>query len=302
VTDRLTAIVTVADDGGSSGRLRTEIGALPPGDLRMALAALAADDQQAQTWARLLQHRFRSAGPLDGHAVGNVLIAGLEQQLGGPVAALDLVGDLVGAHGRVLPLSVEPLDLVAEIVGLDPADPARIEEVRGQVAVATTKGHVVGIRLVPEAPVACREALQAVEEADWIVFGPGSWFTSVIPHLLVPDLAKALVATKARCLVVLNLVPQPGETSGFAPETHVEVLGAHAPDLQIDVVLADPATVADDGSLRETVAGHGAELALDYVAADGGVPVHDPERLAAAYARIMGTRARMPDEGVDRWR
>src|SRR2546423_988941 len=122
VTDQLTAIVTVADDGGSSGRLRDEMAALPPGDLRMALTSLAGGDPRSQTWAKLLQHRFTSNGPLDGHAVGNVMLAGLEQLVGDPVAALNLVGELVSSAGRVLPMSVEPLHIVADVVGLDPAD------------------------------------------------------------------------------------------------------------------------------------------------------------------------------------
>ena len=287
VTDRLTAIVTVADDGGSSGRLRDEIGALPPGDLRMALTALAGDDQRSQTWAKLLQHRFTSNGDLNGHAVGNMLLAGLEQLVGDPVAALSLVGDLVHSAGRVLPMSVEPLDIVADVVGIDPADPSNVAEVRGQVAVATTPGRVVSVRLIPDAPAACPDALAAVHDADWVVFGPGSWFTSVLPHLLVPDLAKALLDTDARRIVTLNLVPQPGETSGFSPETHLEVLIAHAPELRIDVVLADSRAVSDVVRFEDTVQSLGAELVLAPVSVEGPAPVHHPQRLAAAYTNIM---------------
>src|SRR4051794_596342 len=114
----LTAIVTVADDGGSSGRLRQELGALPPGDLRMALAALAGTDDWGRTWAQLAQRRFESSGPLAGHPVGNLMITALVQQLGDPVAALDLMGRLLGAHGRVLPLATAPLEIVADVVGL----------------------------------------------------------------------------------------------------------------------------------------------------------------------------------------
>jgi uncharacterized cofD-like protein len=289
VTNALTAVVTVADDGGSSGRLRDEIGALPPGDLRMALTALAGTDERGQVWASLLQHRFRSTGPLDGHAVGNVVLAGLEQLVGDPAVALRLVAELVGSAGDVLPMSVEPLDIVADVAGLDPADPAALSEVRGQVAVATTRGRVVGVRLVPESPAACPDAIAAVEHADWVVFGPGSWFTSVLPHLFVPDLAKALVATSGRRLVVLNLVAQPGETSGFNPETHLEVLAAHAPDLRVDVVLADASAVSDVDTLRATAEALGGELVVASVRADGPAPVHDPQRLAAAYRQIMCT-------------
>jgi uncharacterized cofD-like protein len=301
VTDRLTAVVTVADDGGSSGRLRDEIGALPPGDLRMALAALAGEDERSQTWANLLQHRFASLGPLDQHAVGNVVLAGLEQLIGDPVAALDLAGRLVNAAGRVLPMSIVPLEIVADVVGLDPTDPGASAEVRGQVAVATTRGHVVGVRLVPEDPPACSEAVRAVEAADWVVLGPGSWFTSVLPHLMVPDLAKALCATSARRLVALNLVAQQGETSGFSAETHLEVLSAHAPDLSLDVVLADTTAVTDAERLADTTVACGGELVLADVAAADGVPVHDPRRLAAAYARIMGARPPGLDEGEPEW-
>jgi uncharacterized cofD-like protein len=298
VTTELTAVVTVADDGGSSGRLRKEIGALPPGDLRMALAALAADDPTSRLWAELLQHRFESEGPLDGHAIGNMLLAGLEQVAGDPVAALDLVRSVVGAAGRVLPMSVDPLEIVADVARLDPFDPTAVLEVRGQHAVATTTGSVVGVRLEPDAPAACPEALAAVEAADWVVFGPGSWFTSVIPHLLVPDLGKAILTTRAKVVVVLNLAPQPGETEGFSPEAHLEVLAAHAPDLRIDVVLADSDAVTDVAALSTAVSAYGAHLVLDCVAADGELPVHDPGRLAAAYARIMET-PRTGGEGAD---
>jgi uncharacterized cofD-like protein len=203
------------------------------------------------------------------------------------VAALRLVGDLVGSAGRVLPMSVEPLNIVADVEGLDASDPTAITEVRGQVAVATTRGRVTGVRLVPDAPAVCPDALLAIEQADWIVFGPGSWFTSVLPHLLVPDLAKALINTRARRLVVLNLVPQPGETSGFSPETHLEVLAAHAPDLRIDVVLADVSAVSDVSKLRETVQSCGGDLVIAPVSAEGPAPVHNPQRLATAYNQIM---------------
>ena len=130
VTTDVTAIVTVADDGGSSGRLRRELGVLPPGDLRMALAALCGDDEWGSTWSEVVQHRFRSEGELHGHAVGNLLIVALWELLGDSVAALDWVGQLLGAHGRVLPMSSVPLDIVAEVEGADPA-PDEVVTVRG---------------------------------------------------------------------------------------------------------------------------------------------------------------------------
>ena len=289
VTDRLTAIVTVADDGGSSGRLRRELGVLPPGDLRMALAALCGDDEWGSTWSEVVQHRFLSQGELHGHAVGNLLIVALWELLDDPVAGLDWMGRLLRAKGRVLPMASVPLDIVAEVRGADPAAPEAISKVRGQVACAKTPGKVLSVSLIPEDPPAGPEALRAVEEADWIIFGPGSWFTSVLPHLKVPELARALVRTKAKRLVALNLAPQPGETDDFAPQTHLEVLRAHAPELKVDVVLADRNLVDEPDVLEKAVRTHGGRLALADVAAEDGSPRHDPARLAQAFAQIFAS-------------
>jgi 2-phospho-L-lactate transferase/gluconeogenesis factor (CofD/UPF0052 family) len=306
VTGRLSAVVTVADDGGSSGRLRRELGVLPPGDLRMALAALCGDDEWGQTWRDVVQHRFRSQGELHDHAVGNLLIVALWELLGGEsgggpggeadgegavpgstVAGLDWVGRLLGAQGRVLPMASVPLDIVAEVRGADPARPYEVTRVRGQVACAKTPGTVLSVSLVPGDPPACPEALAAVKDADWVVFGPGSWFTSVLPHLQVPELARALVSTDARRVVALNLAPQPGETDDFSPQTHLEVLQAHAPDLRVDVVLADRGVVDDPIALDKAVRDLGGRLELADVAADDGSPRHDPARLAQAFVKIF---------------
>jgi uncharacterized cofD-like protein len=294
VTDRLTGIVTVADDGGSSGRLRAELGVLPPGDLRMALAALCGDDEWGQTWRDVVQHRFRSGGVLHDHAVGNLLIVALWELLaeragpaGSTVEGLDWVGRLLGAHGRVLPMASVPMDIVAEVRGADPARPGVITRVKGQVACASTAGTVLGVDLVPADPPACPEALAAVDDADWVVFGPGSWFTSVLPHLKVPALARSLVRTRARRIVALNLVPQPGETDDFSPQNHLEVLQAHAPDLRVDVVLADRGVVDDAEALEKAVAALGGRLVLADVADPGGAPRHDPALLAQAFVQIF---------------
>jgi len=286
VTD-LTAVVTVADNGGSSGRLRREFGVLPPGDLRQALAALCGDDEWGRTWARVLQHRFSSDGAMDEHAVGNLLIVALWELLGEHVDALDWVGRLLGAQGRVLPMSVSPIDITASVRGIDPRDPSALATVRGQVEVASTSGQVVSVALEPNDPPACPEASAALTAADWVILGPGSWFTSVIPHLLVPELRKALISSHARKVVTLNLEPQTGETDGFSPDTHLEVLGNHAPDLRLDVVLADRNSVVNVDLLRATAASFGAELVLADVSADDGSPRHDPVKLANAYAGFM---------------
>jgi uncharacterized cofD-like protein len=288
VTRQLTAVVTVADDGGSSGRLRREFGVLPPGDLRMALAALCGDDSWGTTWSRVVQHRFTGDGDLGGHAVGNVLIVALWELLGDTVQGLDWVGRLLGAHGRVLPMAAVPLDLVAEVEGAEEGRPDEITTVRGQVACATTRGRVRSISLVPADPPACTEATEAVRAADWVVLGPGSWFTSVLPHLMVPQLAEALHQTPARRLVALNLAPQAGETEGFPPHAHLEVLADHAPQLQIDVVLADRQAAADTADeLEKAAARLGGRLVLADLAMGDGSPRHDPLRLAGAFMHIF---------------
>jgi uncharacterized cofD-like protein len=150
-----------------------------------------------------------------------------------------------------------------------------------------TPGKVRSVSLVPPDPPACPEALAAIEGADWVVFGPGSWFTSVLPHLKVPELARALVSTPARRILALNLAPQPGETDDFSPQTHLEVLQAHAPGLRIDVVLADASLVEDAGALEKAVQALGGTLLLADVAADDGSPRHDPARLAQAFGQIF---------------
>jgi uncharacterized cofD-like protein len=163
-----------------------------------------------------------------------------------------------------------------------------VRRIRGQVAVATTPGRVVSVDLVPKAPPACPEAVAAIRAADAVVLGPGSWFTSVLPHVLVPDLLAALVQTSAKRIVALNLAPQPGETDGFSPEQHLDVLCAHAPGLRVDAVVADTDAVVDTRGLMSAVAALGATLVLAPVAAGDGTPRHDPERLAVAFRRAVG--------------
>jgi uncharacterized cofD-like protein len=303
VTGNLTAVVTVADDGGSSGVIRDELDGLPPGDLRMALASLAGSDDHSQLWAQVCQHRFGGDATLAGHPVGNLLLTGLSEVTRDPVVALDLVGRLLGAVGRVLPLSVRPIDIVAEVIGLDPTDPGSPCEVRGQVAVATTRGQVIGVRLDPPSVDACPQAVDAVLEADWVVFGPGSWFTSVIPHLLVPDMLKALTMTQARRIVTLNMSAQTGETEGFSPETHLEVFGAHAPDLPVDIVLAARrALESGRPSLQAAAKSLGADLVVAHLGNDPSVPTHDPQRLSAAYHSIFTNTDVTHTEGNSAWR
>jgi len=287
LTDQITAVVTVADDGGSSGRLREEFGVLPPGDLRMALAALCDDTEWGHQWRDVLQHRFAGEGQLGGHAVGNLLIVSLWDLLGDTVGGLDLVGRLLNAHGRVLPMAAVPLNIEANVMGADPAHAFEITTVHGQAEVARTPGRVLSVRLNPQEPPACDEAVDAIHAADWVILGPGSWFTSVIPHLLVPGIHDALVDTSAKKVLTLNLVMHTVETAGFSAKNHLEVLAAHAPGLRLDFVLADPDIVYDEVLLRRVAADMGAELVLANVGDKLHRGQHDSLRLAAAYRDII---------------
>ncbi|MDQ4039815.1 MAG: uridine diphosphate-N-acetylglucosamine-binding protein YvcK [Actinomycetota bacterium] len=295
LTPDVTAIVTVADDGGSSGQIRRELDVVPPGDLRMALAALAGSSPGHSEMATLLQHRFGGNGALAGHPVGNLLLTGLMEVFAGDcVRALDTVGGLIGAVGRVLPMSTIPLDITAWVEAVDDQDPLARTLVRGQVAVATSPGRVRSVQLVPAAPPACAEALSAIGSADIVLLGPGSWFTSVLPHLLVPDLLNALQRCSAQVIVVLNLTPQAGETDGFSPQEHLSVLRAHAPELPIGTVLADASRVVDRRGLLSAVQAlridgrAEPQLLIRPVAnKDSLGDQHDPRLLAEALAQAI---------------
>lgn len=293
LSDSVTAVVTVADDGGSSGRLRAELDVIPPGDLRMALAALmsapaalsartsTADREHHEVWTTALQHRFGGRGALAGHPVGNLLLSGLTEVLGDPVAALDELIRVFDVDGRVLPMSAVPLDIEADVSGLE-SDPRISRCIRGQVAVATTPGKVRRVRLLPGEPPACPEAAQAIVDADLVTLGPGSWFSSVIPHVLVPGLLDALRTTRARKVLFVNLAPEPGETPGFSVERHLHVLHAHADVLRIDDIVVDEASVPS-GRERDHLERAAAQFGARLQVGDVAVPArhtHDPTKVA----------------------
>lgn len=283
------AVVTVADDGGSSGRLRREMDTIPPGDLRMALAALTGDGEDGETWRGTLQHRFGGHGAMAGHALGNLLLVGLSERLGGMQAALDQVAEWTGSAGRVIPVSPGPLDIEADVAGLDD-DPRVLRSVRGQVAVATTPGTVRRVRLTPEHPPASEEAIAAIMGADLVTIGPGSWFSSVIPHLLVPDVARALNDTEAKVAVILNLSAEAGETPGFTTERHIHVFSQHAPDLRVDYFLADDASTTTAGerdNLARAARGVGAEMIFRPLREAADSHRHDPSLLAVALRDLV---------------
>ena len=313
VTTDLTAVVTVADDGGSSGRIRREFDVLPPGDLRMALAALSGTSGRDQDWAELYQHRLGGTGALAGHPVGNLVLTGLFERMGDPVAALDFVGRSLGAVGRVLPMSEVPLDLVATIEPHDRDDPVRGRRIRGQSAIASSPGRVREVAIRPADAPACPAATDAVRGADVVVLGPGSWFTSVLPHLLLPEMARAVVETRGRVVVTLNLVPQPGETDGFSPAEYLHVLRRYCPDLRVDAVIADEnhSTSSPDASdlgsveLTRAAAGLGAVLVLADLCEPDRDDRHRPEALAAAMRlaleRAPGPAGPIARAGSDRF-
>jgi uncharacterized cofD-like protein len=253
----------------------------------MALAALAGPDDWSRSWQQLLQHRFPGSGPLAGHAVGNLLLLGLFEVLGDPVAALDHAAGMVRATGRVLPMSRTPLSIEADVRGGDRERPGEDVVVRGQHEVAVSGGEVLSVRLTPARPAACAEAVAAVRAADWLLLGPGSWYTSVIPHLLVPELRAAIADSTAGRLVTLNLSAEQ-ETAGLSLADHLRTLTRYMPELRLDVVLADLKAADDPEPLRGAAESLGARLALHAVAADDGSPRHDPGALAAALAPILG--------------
>ena len=300
LTPHVTAVVTVADDGGSSGRLRSELDVVPPGDLRMALAALASDSPYGRLWATIIQHRFGGSGALAGHPIGNLMLAGLNEVLADPVAALDELGRILGVNGRVLPMCPIALQIEADVAGLE-SDARMSRVIRGQVAIATTVGKVRRVRLLPGDPPATRQAVDAIMAADLVVLGPGSWFTSVIPHVLVPQLAAALQATPARRALVLNLAAEPGETAGFSAERHIHVLAQHAPGFTVHDIIVDASRVPSERE-REQLSRTANLLGATVEFADvsrPGTPLHDPARLAAA---LEGVRLRgvPPAERADR--
>jgi uncharacterized cofD-like protein len=277
----LTAIVTVADDGGSSGRLRSELGVLPPGDLRMALSALCEDTEWGRTWRDVLQSRFSSDGPLDGHAVGNLLIASLWEHTGSAVDGLDWVARLLRARGRVLPQAETPLEIVATVETAD-----GVIEVRGQAAVATAPGRIKGFRIEPARPTVPHATVAAIAEADMVVLGPGSWYTSVLTHFLVPDVSAALHGAASRTIVTLNLAHEDVETEGTDRVDDIRAMRDLVPDFRPAMVVADRRH-SDDAALHDELGDWAVPLVTADLALGGSDAKHDPALLRAVYADLM---------------
>jgi uncharacterized cofD-like protein len=268
-----TAVVAVADDGGSSGRLRRDLGLLPPGDLRKALLALADPTAEAR---ELFGYRFER-GDLAGHNLGNLALAALADLKGGFLEALEAASRWLGVHGQVLPATLVPVRLCGRVDG---------RQVEGQVAIATASGRVETVWLEPRRPAAVPAAVEAVRQADLVLLGPGSTFTSVVPNLLVPELAAALTET-ARLVYICNLEAQPGETTGFPPEGHLAAILDHCPGLAVATVLCQrpPDTAAAAREVR-AFAALGAAVVHAEVAGDDHPGRHDAGRLATALKEL----------------
>jgi len=256
----ITAIVSVADDGGSSGRLRSAFGIPAPGDLRRCLVALADDSM----WTGVFEHRF-SAGELEGHAFGNLLIAALADFTGDFEVALYETGRLLGLRGQVFPATREPVVLKAEVEGVS---------VEGQVAVSNA-GRISGVSVIPPDARTPAGALEAIAAADQIVVGPGSLFTSVLAVVAVPAIRDAIADARARTVYVCNLRPQVPETDGYDVAAHVAALAAHG--LDVDVVLCHPGAIP--------MGDVGVVCVEEPIAADD-LSQHDPALLGAALSRL----------------
>jgi uncharacterized cofD-like protein len=297
----LSAVVSVADDGASSGRVRSELGVLPPGDLRKSLVALAGDSPAAATAAALFEHRLGGSGPLAGHAVGNLILAGLFEQLGDAPTALAAAAAMLDARGRVLPAAERPLVLGGEVLAAGADQPVRVG---GQAALVRARGRIRRLWIDPADVPACPAAVQAIDAADAVVIGPGSWFTSVLAPLLVPGIGAAVARTRAKVVLVLNLAAGPGETAGMSAAEHVDVLAAHLPELRCDAIVTDPSVVPAKSvamtKLDTAAAALGARVISAPVAAADGTPRHDQRLLATAlWGALDGAYERM---AVDSWR
>lgn len=266
----VTAIASVADDGGSSGRLRRELGVLPPGDLRKCLVALADDG----VWTRAFEFRFDD-GELTGHALGNLVLVSLFETAGDPVRALDEAGRLVGAVGRVLPATTEPVVLKARVGEHE-------HEVEGQVAVANTTERIARVELVPADATAVPEAVAAIGDADQIVLAPGSLYTSVLAAVIVPGLRDALRGAPGHVVQVANLSAQVPEAAELDAVDHLAAVLDHGG--RVDTYLmATPTRLTGDPA---AVAALGVRPVTADVA-DSGASVHDVGRLASALAALL---------------
>lgn len=296
-TTNITAILTVADDGGSSGRLRRELGVLPPGDFRMCLAALASDESLV---TQLFQYRFGNSGDLSGHSFGNLFIAALAALTGSFERAVIESGKVMAIKGRIMPSTLQDVTLCAELSdSLVPIESQHNNgartSVRGESSIGKSGYPIERVWLEPNDPLAYPEAVRAILEADLVVIGPGSLFTSVMPNLLVPGITTALRQTQATCVYIANVATERGETDGFTLEAHLTAIEMHIGRGVIDVVIAnsviDPhfkppsgvETVQPEPKLSESTA----RVILADVADTEHPWRHDSRKLAVAVMQLL---------------
>jgi uncharacterized cofD-like protein len=287
-TANITAIVTVADDGGSSGRLRRELGVLPPGDFRNCIVALA---DAEPLMSRLFQYRFGHGSGLDGHSFGNLFIVAMSGITGNFEEAIREASRVLAVHGQILPSTLENVTLSAEL-----SDEAHVH---GESNISETILPIKRVYLQPERPAAYPDAVKAILEADIVVVGPGSLYTSILPNLLVDGIAKALKGTDALKVYVCNVATQPGETDGFGMGDHVATLLSHLRGNPFDVVLANSNLsgqlnpdwhVSTVAARQDELPPNGPELVLADVLDPGNPLRHSPEKLSTAILRIYDER------------
>jgi uncharacterized cofD-like protein len=286
----ITAIVTVGDDGGSSGRLRREHGILPPGDFRNNIVALAAVEP---LMARLFQYRFGGDSPLGGHSFGNLFVLAMTGVTGTFEHALRETSRVLAVQGTILPSTLQDVEICAEFSdGSEVCGESRIPEIAKPIA---------RVRLKPEHPAAQPEAVKAILEADLVVLGPGSLYTSVVPNVLVEGVAKALIQSDALKIYVCNVATQPGETDGYDVERHVAALVRHLPGQAnpFDVVIAprhpDPTRQPEPGVSLVTTAPSRLirpQILLEDVVRDEHPLRHDPDKLATVLLRVYDEERR----------
>jgi uncharacterized cofD-like protein len=237
--ETLSAIVTVSDDGGSSGRLREELQMLPPGDIRNCMIALSED---SNLLSRLFRYRFRGSGELGGHSFGNLFLAALTEITGDFVEAVRLSSEVLASKGHIYPATINDVRLVAEL-----EDGA---EVRGETQITASRSAICRLRLEPEQCLPLPETLAAIRAADIITIGPGSLYTSILPNLLVARVAQAIGAASAIKIYICNLMTQPGETDGYTARQHLETVKRYAPEIAFDYVIANSRPITPEQAAR----------------------------------------------------
>jgi uncharacterized cofD-like protein len=242
--ENLSAIVTVSDDGGSSGRLRDELQMLPPGDIRNCMIALSED---ANLISRLFRHRFRGDGELGGHSFGNLFLAALTEITGDFTEAIRLSSEVIASKGHIYPATLSDVRLVAEL------EDGSI--VRGETHISASKVPIRRLHLEPEQCLPLPQALKAIRAADIITVGPGSLYTSILPNLLVAQVARVIGESSATKIFVSNLMTQPGETDGYTAREHLETVRKYAPEIHFDFVVCNNRRISDEQAERYAAEG-----------------------------------------------